>query len=678
VPFSFLNPWFWLGALALAAPVWLHLRRKQETNILPFSAVRFLEDQPEPRRAPLRITRLLLFSLRAIACLFIISAFAWPYVRGARTFPIRESRVYILDNTLSRQANDGFVRDRDRLVGELANMGNEIQASVIELRSVPRLLASFADGHETARLRLQELQPSFERGSYLAAFRLANSTLANALGQKRRIILLGDNQDNQWSENVGAPPFLRDVELELPKASVPVLPNLSLSEPHAQRVFVGEKSLVYCTIKLHHRGDAKTATIALTANGETVFSNTLDLANQPETILLQAQWEANPTNWIRGEATVEGTPDALSADNRVFFSLPPVMEGKIALLTQSRFLRLALSQDIMRGRWATQVLDPATPGAMAAAPEADVLCLESGYLQSGEARQLLWQYLKHGRGVLLLVNRVTPGISGYLRELGFESEGTVQASKDRPEMFQFVVSNHPIFHPFLSPDYGSLLDIKVMQFVRLRATSAMPLIVSRSGAGLFFEGTKFPGKLFVCAFGLDREQSSWPIHQSFIPFLDLTLQAARSVDASPTSFEPDETGILQFNFASKAQEAVLRQEGREVARAPIVQGRTRLRMPDKPGLYAVTCDDRDEPEKMLSVNPSPKESELVFVNSPEAIKSWQWPRKPAAAQPAEARAGTQIALAGVLQQQLWWWMVLGGLLVLLFEMALAEPRKESR
>ena len=33
MPFSFLNPWLLLGALALAAPVWLHLRRKQETNL---------------------------------------------------------------------------------------------------------------------------------------------------------------------------------------------------------------------------------------------------------------------------------------------------------------------------------------------------------------------------------------------------------------------------------------------------------------------------------------------------------------------------------------------------------------------------------------------------------------------------------------------------------------------
>ena len=42
MPCLFLNPWFWLGALAVAAPIWLHLRRKRETNLVEFSALRFL------------------------------------------------------------------------------------------------------------------------------------------------------------------------------------------------------------------------------------------------------------------------------------------------------------------------------------------------------------------------------------------------------------------------------------------------------------------------------------------------------------------------------------------------------------------------------------------------------------------------------------------------------------
>src|SRR5882724_7614261 len=213
--FSFLNPWFWLGALALGAPIWLHLRRRKESNVVQFSALRFLEDQPQPRQSPFRLRDVILFSLRALALLLIVAAFAWPYLRGADAAPIKESRVYILDNTLSHQANNGFDRDRDRVVKEVSEAGANIQIAVVELTANPRVVVGLGEDRGAALQSLKELQPSFQRGSYLAAFRQANSLLAESLGVQRRIVFLGDNQENQWHENVSTPPFLRDTQIDL-------------------------------------------------------------------------------------------------------------------------------------------------------------------------------------------------------------------------------------------------------------------------------------------------------------------------------------------------------------------------------------------------------------------------------------------------------------------------------
>jgi hypothetical protein len=415
------------------------------------------------------LRNLLLFALRALIVLLLAAAFAWPYLRGANPTPIKESRVYILDNTLSHQANDGFGRDRDRVLSELRKAGSDVQIAVIELAATAHVVVSFGDERETAKEKVKDLTPSFQRGSYLAAFRQASSLLNNALGERKRIVFLGDNQENQWNENVNSPPFLRNVDVDLRPPSVAALPNVSLAEPRVQRIFLGDKSLVNFTAKLSHQGEAKTANIILRVNEQVIFNRSVDLDGQPETILLQAQWEAEPAQWIRGEVTAEGAPDALPADNKLFFSLAPVVEGKVALLAQSPFLRLALSPEIMRGQWATRLLEPVKlDEELAANQDADVFCLESNYLQSADARKLLWRYLTNGRGVVLLVNRVTPAISGFLRELGFEVEGTVKA-KDRPERFQFVFSNHPVFHPFLSPEYGNLMEVKVSEYVRLKS-----------------------------------------------------------------------------------------------------------------------------------------------------------------------------------------------------------------
>lgn len=664
----------WLGALAIAAPIWLHLRRRQEKNLLQFSALRFLDDEPVPRQSPLRLRNLLLFILRGLALLLVIAAFTWPFLRNANTVPIRESRVYILDNTLSHQANEGFSQDRNRLLSEIAKTPANVQVAVVELAATPKTLVSFGDDRETARQQLAELQPSFQRGSYLAAFRQANSLLGNSLGAEKRIILLGDNQENQWNENVNTPAFLRNVRIDLPKTTAALSPNLSVSEPRVQRVFLGDKSLVNFTAKLGHVGDAKTANVILRANGQTVFNRPVDLSEQPRTILLQAQWETDPALWLRGDISVEGTPDALPADDRVFFSLPPVVEGKVALMAHSHYLRVALSPEIMRGQWSTRVLDPTKLSEeLAGNQDAEVLCLESNFLQSGDARQLLWRYLSNGRGVILLVNRVTPAIAGCLRELGFEVEGSVNLGKDAWEKFEFILSNHPVFHPFLSPEYGNLMEIKVSKYTRLQSKQAMPLIFSQRGAGLFFQGTKLQGKLFVCAFGLDRDSTSWPVHQSFIPFLDLALQAARADDPTPSTFEPGEVTMVQIPPNSPSREVVLHDQSREIGRTPIEQARAQLRLPDKPGLYTMTYDDASDIQKIFSVNPSPKESELVYAKSIDAIKTWQVNR------PKESMKVTtaNISQSAILQQRLWWWMVLGGIAALLLETVLAEARKKQ-
>ncbi len=675
---SFLNPLFWLGALALAAPIWLHLRRKRKFELFQFSALRFLEDAPQPRNGPLQLRDVLLFAFRALALLCLVAAFAWPYLRAANTAPVRESRVYILDNTLSHQATDGFVHDRDRVASEIRSAGADLQLAVIELTAMPRVVVSFGDSRPEAAASVGALHPSYQRGSYLAAFRQAGSLLANSLGEQKRIVFLGDNQRNQWSENPATPPFLRDVQVELPKPPAGPLPNLSLSEPQTQRIFLGDKFLADLNVKLHHTGEARTANIVIRANGQVIFNREVPLEKQPETILVQAQWEADPSAWLQGDATVSGSPDALAGDNRVFFAMAPVAEGTVALLAQSPYLRLALSPEIMRGQWATRVLEPSGLAAeLAAGNDADVLCLESNYLQSGDARKLLWRYLTSGRGVILLVNRVTPAVKEALRELGFEVKGTANPGKTKPEKFHYVYANHPIFHPFLSPDFGNLAEITVSKYTVLKSAQALPLVFSEQGAGLFFQGATTPGRLFVTAFGLDREDTSWPVHQTFIPFLDLALQAARAEDTAPSSDEPGGTAVVQLPAGAKARAAVLRADGREVSRAPVQQGRAELRLPDQPGLYALTYDDAPSVEKVISVNASPRESELSFADPSETMAAWRMPPALASRASPAAAAQAKMTLPRILQQRYWWWMVLAALAALTLETAWAAMREKS-
>jgi hypothetical protein len=100
---SFLYPLAWLAALGIAAPIWLHLQRRAEKNLVRFSAMQFLDEQPVARRQPLWPRNWWLLALRLLALLLLVAAFAWPYLPQEQPAEvIRESRVYILDNTLRR------------------------------------------------------------------------------------------------------------------------------------------------------------------------------------------------------------------------------------------------------------------------------------------------------------------------------------------------------------------------------------------------------------------------------------------------------------------------------------------------------------------------------------------------------------------------------------------------
>lgn len=666
---SLLFPLALLGALAIAAPIWLHLRRRIDPRLVRFSTLRFLEDSPVAARQPMRLRDLLLFALRALAVVLLASAFAWPFIRKAQTVVIRESRVYILDNTFSHQANDAFIKARDRLAAEVASSKPDVQVAVIELNSQPRILAGFGDDRLTAQQRLKELQPSHQRGSYLAAFRQANTLLQNSLGEKRRIVFFGDHQENQWSEHLNTVPFLAAVELSLHPPSKTNAPNLSLSDAKLQRIFLGDKSIVNFSARLAHDGSARQAQFNLRANGHALLNKELKLDGKPEVITLQTQWEADPNRWIAGELAAEYAGDALPRDNKLFFVHPPVREGSVALLAQSAYLRLALSPEVMRGQWAARVIDPTKISAeLAGEQDADVLCIESGYLQSPDARKLVWRYVTNGRGVILLANRLTPAVTGALRELGIEVDAPAESTQSGN--LAYAASGHPIFHPFRSPDYGNLAEVKVHRHVRLKAAQSVPLVFGDRGDALLFQSTRFPGKLLVAAFGFERDQTSWPLHLTFVPFLDLALQHCRSTTADPDMFEAGESAVFTFAQKDGVREVVL-----AGGRFPVTAGKAQVKMPDQPGVYELTADNSATVTRMVAVNPSPKESQLTYLRDPEAPRVWTV-QKPSGRPAAYASAAAfALSRAEIFRQRWWWWLIVAGAAALALETLWSSVRK---
>lgn len=667
--FAFLYPLFWLGGLAVAAPLWLHLRRRSETALVQFSAVQFLDDAPEARRSLVRVQDWLLLLLRILGLLLLVAAFTWPYVPTDDRALVQESRVYVLDNTLSRQVDDGFTRDRDRLIEELGSIGPETQVAVIELAATPRVVVDFADGRADAAAKLTTLEPKLQSGSYLAAFRQAQSLLESSLGQDRRIVLLGDSQKNQWESEVSVTPFLSDVDVTLPAVSDGVRDNLGVFDPQVRRLFLGDSAIVECDIKVFRQGAIERGLLRLTINDEEIGERPVELAEGADTSVLSFRLEVDPQEWVRGEVTIQSEGDALEADNRAFFALPPIREGSALLLARSNYWRTALGPDVMQGRWRTVMLDEAQAADaahVAKLPPADVLCLESSFLRTPATRELVDRQLAAGRGVMLAVDEWTPAVRSFFLDQGVELRSVANQPSGAASFF-YLFFDHPVLRPFRSPDFGNLLDIRVERYRRLAAPDATPLIFSQEGDLLLFETRRTKGKLLVLPFAIDRKESNWPLHTTFVPFLDLCMQHVRTASDLPTLYEPGEPIVWSVPEDWRATEVVVRAEKLDLIRAPVTDGRVEFTTPETPGLYDVSLDGGQTIVAALEINPPPQESQLEYLDANELLATWRMPDKVREDEPLAPNAAVELTRAEIMRQQGWWWLLLGGAVLLFGE-----------
>ena len=103
---SFLFPLYLLGALAIALPVLLHLRKRPPKEKIPFGSLMFLEKSPEKLTRRTRIERWLLLALRCLAILALALVFGRPFVKSATLpseLPESSIAVILVDRSASMQ-----------------------------------------------------------------------------------------------------------------------------------------------------------------------------------------------------------------------------------------------------------------------------------------------------------------------------------------------------------------------------------------------------------------------------------------------------------------------------------------------------------------------------------------------------------------------------------------------
>lgn len=196
---QFLAPLFLAGLAAIAVPVWLHLARRNQVPVVPFSAVRFIPAAPVEQRATRRLRDLLLLALRAAAVVLLSLAFARPFfAESGDPSPV----TVVLVDVSASMGGPRFEQARQlaRAAVDAAPASHRVAVAAFDARGRSVLAAQSNRG--AARTAIDRLEPGFGPTRYAAGIATASSLIGEAGGH---IVVVSDRQAAGWAGDASAP-----------------------------------------------------------------------------------------------------------------------------------------------------------------------------------------------------------------------------------------------------------------------------------------------------------------------------------------------------------------------------------------------------------------------------------------------------------------------------------------
>ncbi|MBU6367368.1 MAG: VWA domain-containing protein [Gemmatimonadetes bacterium] len=540
---GFLVPAF-LGALvALALPLWLHLRRRNRRTPVRFPSLQFLRALPIQVTRRRRVADLPLLLLRALAVAAVVLAFARPVMRpGAGVTAGASARdvVLLVDRSLSMGTPGTWARTRDSARAVVASLAAGDRIAVVAFDDAVEVVAPLAPDRDAARRALDALAPR-QRGTAMAgAVRAARALLepapGGAVGARREVVLVSDLQGTgaRGVEGVSLPAAVTWRAIATGPAAVR---NRWVGGVRTRRARPDGRSLlaVQARVRAMATPGREVARERLTA---TLLVNGRAAASAPVTLAAGADAAvAFPAVAVPEEPVlvqVALPPDDLPGDDTVRVVVPRDLAVPVTLLSaapdeETAFLRQALAQvDGPRLRVERQTRLGAPPQD-AAGPPPVVLAWD---LFPDADAMAAWR--AQGAGFVLLAGARVGARRGAGSPWPVAMQGMADRTADRGGHLAGWRAEHPLFAPFREVPQA-LGEPRAWRYPRLDAApgaevlarfdDGLPAIV-REPAPTEAPEAETPGRgraatnaRYVVAIPLDATRGEWPLHPAFVPLV---------------------------------------------------------------------------------------------------------------------------------------------------------------
>lgn len=473
---GFFAPWFLAGLAAIGLPVWLHLLKRHRTTPLPFPSLRFFEQRTQSSVKHRRLRYLLLFAVRTALVAMLALAFANPFLKSKTAAGGAKKRVVAaIDNSFSMRQGSRLERARK----EAAALQ---PAQVLAFHSQVQLVDA-----------PQAVQPSDNASSYAELMRSARSLGAVELH------LFSDLQKTSLPANFADLRLPSGVDLVLHPCGGP-LPNFAVESA----VFEGRR--VQATLK-GYETEAATKRVSLSINGKEIAAKPVAIPAGGRATVEFSSVEP-PYGANRGEIRLD-SGDAFPDDDRFFLSLDrhELRRGLFVHEAQDRRAELYMAAALSASPDAGVALDSVTveqAAGMSPAKYAFVVLSDVARIP-GRFEAELDAFVRGGGSVL-----ITLGPSAAQRgRIPVLNRNVAAARYTSAETWSGVRFYHAV-----------RMDPKGAN-VSARLSDSTPLLV---------EERVGEGRVMVFASTFDNVSNDFPLHSSFVPFIQQTAHRLAGID----------------------------------------------------------------------------------------------------------------------------------------------------
>jgi len=577
---GFLAPWFLAGVAAVGLPLWIHLLRQYRSTPHPFSSLMFFERRTQSSLKHRKLRYLLLLSLRIALLILLALAFANPFVsRTSASGGGRKTLIIAVDNSFSMHYGGHFARAKQEALNAVSNLRAGEKGQALAVGSHIHFLTQPVDDANQLKAAIQAIQPSDEQSSYGELARSLR-TIAQSSRIPLEVHFISDMQKSSMPPAFADLRLGPDTNLIFHSVAEAKQPNWLVESVTAPGKIYDPKKVRVQAVIAGTNADAAKRTVSLALDGKVLESKSVDVPANGRASVEFLSLES-PHGFHKAEIHIE-PHDSLPEDDRFLFAVERTDPHPVLFLHQAGqntgelYYRAAL-ESVSEAGFVLEPLAVEQAGNQSFSKYAFVVLSDINAMPS-TLESSLRSYVNGGGSLFVALGPASAALP-HVPVSGEAIQGSSYASRDG-DRFQ-TVANADAEHPSLRRA-NKLDGVQFYQTIKVdpgqsrvvaRLTNQMPLLIEKQVG---------EGRVMVLTSTLDNISNDFPLHASFVPFVEetarylggqqerstnvavdsyLELRSAKDQGASVDVIDPDGKHPLSLKDASTAQTYRVDREG---------------------------------------------------------------------------------------------------------------------